>query len=282
MTTPLYMKKIGIYFDYFNFYIGFINVIIMPFVISYLMWKNSIFFNIKDIISLILFGYFKIIVTFGIYHRYFGHKAFSCSRLVSLFLGVIGATSAQRGGLWWGSKHVRHHKFCENEGDPHSLAREGFWYSWLGWVFMFKEVATDWEYVHPHFKVWEMFLINSFAGFVPWIEINLWYKYQGLKTALIIYWATWLTVYITLGFNVFLHHDEDIPKEIQPNGRFLCRAHNKCSVWIRYSIDLMGEMNHYDHHKFPRKALHPSYLIDVPYWFFIYPAEKLGLVYDVQ
>lgn len=269
--------KIGYFFDYLKFFIGFFNVVIVPIIVSILMFKNSIYFNVLDLVYLITFGYFKIIVCFGILHRFFGHRSFSCSRTTAVVLHLIAATSAQRGALWWGSKHVRHHKYCDNEGDPHSLIREGFWYSWLGWVFMFKEVLTDWEYVHKDFKTWEMFFMECFASIVPWLEMSLYYYFTSIKTTFIIFWATWLTVYITLGFNVFLHHDNEISREPQSNGYYKCRAHNKCPNWIKYSIDLIGEMDHYDHHQNPRKAKHPSYLIDIPYWVFIYPGQKLGL-----
>jgi fatty-acid desaturase len=41
-----------------------------------------------------------------------------------------------RGPLWWSSKHMRHHKYCENEGeyphnDPHSHFRYGWWYGYI-------------------------------------------------------------------------------------------------------------------------------------------------------
>jgi stearoyl-CoA desaturase (delta-9 desaturase) len=280
--TPKYMKKIGWYFDYLKHFLGFFNVIYGPFIVLAIMYKNSVYLNLIDLVCLILFGYFKIIVTFGIFHRFFGHKVFSCSTSTAIMLNIIGATSAQRGGLWWGSKHVRHHKFCENEGDPHSLIREGFWYSWLGWVFEFKEVNIDWDYVHPEFKNLPMFITECLILFVPYLEVYFYKYFFGLKSAIIVFWATWLTIYITLGFNVFLHHDDIIPRELQKNRLYKCRAHNNCPKWIKYSIDLIGEMNHADHHRYPRKALHPSYLIDIPYWIIIYPGEKLGIFYDVK
>jgi len=250
---------------------------------AHYMWKQSIWFKPIDLLYLFLYGYAKIILTFGIYHRYFAHYSYSTSRPMACILNILAATGAQRGALWWGSKHVRHHKFCENEGDPHSPLHEGFWYSWVGWVFFFRETKTDWEFVHPHLKTPEMFFTDGvIALFVPWVEQYLVYRYFGLHAVLITYWATLASVYITLGFNVFLHHDEEIPKGPQENGRFICRAHDKTPAVIKYSLDLIGEMNHYDHHRYPRKALHPSSLIDVPYWCFIYPGEKLGLFYDVN
>lgn len=36
------------------------------------------------------------------------------------------------------------------------------------------------------------------------------------------------------------------------------------------------------YHQNPRKAHHPSYLIDISYWMFIYYGEKLGLFYNLS
>jgi len=281
--TPEYILTLSPYFDYAkHISCGFYSYLV-PFLAAHYMWTNSVWLTGKDVLMIFLYGYAKIILTFGIYHRYFAHFSYSTSRAFACVLNVLAATGAQRGPIWWGSKHVRHHKFCENEGDPHSPLHEGFWYAWIGWVFYTKETNTDWEFVHAHLKTPEMFFVDGIISlFVPWVEVYLYYKYFGLHTMLLFYMATVATIFITLGFNVFLHHDESIPKTEQDNGRYICRAHDKTPDLIKYSLDLIGEMNHYDHHRYPRKALHPSSLIDVPYWFFIWPCEKLGLVWDVN
>ena len=280
--TSSYILKLSNYFDNLKFFMGHNYIFLGPFVALLIMYNQSVYFYPWDFFKIILFGFFKILVTFTIYHRYFAHNTFSCSRPIAVLQCIIASTGAQRSPLWWGSKHVRHHKFCENEGDPHSPFLFGFWYSWMGWVLSKKESSIDWDYVHPHLKTWEMVLTDACSGFIPLLELYLWNHYAGLKSSLIVYWATMLSVYITLGFNVFLHHDPEITDQKQANGRYVCRAHDKCPQWINYSIDLLGEMNHQDHHRYPRKALHPSRLIDVPYWFYIYPGEKIGIFYNVN
>ncbi|MFX4474232.1 acyl-CoA desaturase, partial [Acinetobacter baumannii] len=35
------------------------------------------------------------------YHRYFAHRTFRTSRALQFVFAVIGATSVQRGPLWW-------------------------------------------------------------------------------------------------------------------------------------------------------------------------------------
>lgn len=46
----------------------------------------------------------------GIHHRFFSHQAYACSRLTTFCLGLYSTLVAQRGPLWWSSKHIRHHK----------------------------------------------------------------------------------------------------------------------------------------------------------------------------
>lgn len=41
------------------------------------------------------------------YHRYFAHRAFKTSRAFQFFLAVLGASSGQRGPLWWALHHPR-------------------------------------------------------------------------------------------------------------------------------------------------------------------------------
>ncbi|MDH4361746.1 MAG: acyl-CoA desaturase, partial [Nitrospirota bacterium] len=45
----------------------------------------------------------------GFYHRYFSHKSFRTSRTLQFIFGVIGASSVQRGPLWWAANHRIHH-----------------------------------------------------------------------------------------------------------------------------------------------------------------------------
>lgn len=87
----------------------------------------------------------------------------------------------QKGPLWWASKHVRHHKFCENEADPHSASRFGYLYGFVGWTFHPKEWHIDWEFVHPQFKVWEMVLCESLTGVVSFGEQLFYYHHWGFR-----------------------------------------------------------------------------------------------------
>src|SRR5208282_634086 len=81
-------------------------------------------------------------VTAG-YHRYFSHRTFRMSRPMQLLFAVGAMSSSQKGVLWWASHHRTHHKFSDQPGDVHSVLREGFVWSHVGWILSRRYAATD-------------------------------------------------------------------------------------------------------------------------------------------
>jgi fatty-acid desaturase len=281
--TPAYLLRWGYYVDWISYLPGITYPHFLPyFVLAWQIYSGT-WLTWRQALVMVLWGYFKLVLTFGVLHRFFSHKTYSASRPVAFGLGLIAAWGGQRGGLWWGSKHVRHHKFCENVGDPHSAIHFGMFYAFLGWVIHPCEMHIDWDFVHAPLKVPEMLVCEALASWVPYLESYLLYNYVSPEVAVMGFWATAVPVYITLLFNVGLHHDPEVDATPLPNGKYRCRAHDKLSMPVKVTLDLIGELDHYDHHRYPRKALHPSASgVDLTYWGFIYPGEKLGLFYDVN
>ena len=69
----------------------------------------------------------------GFYHRYFSHRSFKTTRSLQFIFAVIGASSVQRGPIWWAAHHRQHHAATEGENDPHSPVQHGLWWSHTGW-----------------------------------------------------------------------------------------------------------------------------------------------------
>jgi len=69
----------------------------------------------------------------GGYHRLFAHRSYRCSRLVSAFYLLFGAAAVQNSALAWASDHRRHHAHTDRDDDPYD-ARQGLWWSHVGWV----------------------------------------------------------------------------------------------------------------------------------------------------
>src|SRR4051812_27028167 len=53
----------------------------------------------------------------GGYHRYFSHRSYKTSRLFQFILAFVGASSAQKGPIWWASHHRHHHRYSDTEED---------------------------------------------------------------------------------------------------------------------------------------------------------------------
>jgi stearoyl-CoA desaturase (Delta-9 desaturase) len=94
-----------------------------------------------------LFVVFYAIQMFGItigFHRYVAHKSFKTSRFFEGVLMIAGSMALEGPLLFWVGTHRRHHRYADEEGDPHSPnlsgsdARgklKGLWYAHIPWMF---------------------------------------------------------------------------------------------------------------------------------------------------
>jgi len=67
------------------------------------------------------------------YHRLFAHKAYQASTPARLLFAVFGAAAWQSSIITWAAHHRFHHRFVDTDEDPYN-AKEGFWYSHMGWL----------------------------------------------------------------------------------------------------------------------------------------------------
>jgi stearoyl-CoA desaturase (delta-9 desaturase) len=111
----------------------------------------------------------------GIYHRYFSHKTFSTSRGGQFFLALWGATTVQRGPLWWAYHHRHHHQHSDDPEDAHSPHVHGFWWSHIGWITSKRNFPTDYSKVKDLAKFPELVLLNRFDTVIPIVfAIAIW------------------------------------------------------------------------------------------------------------
>lgn len=223
-------------------------------------------------------------------HRYFAHGAFRTSRAFQFVLGIFGSLALQGGVLWWASKHLRHHKHCDQPQDPHSPTQTSEAYAWLGWLYF--ETHHDWAYLPQRLLTPEMLFINLFfiapnvmltLGLVPLV---------GKEWALFLCWVpACFGALATTHFNVDYH-----PVQKKQKGQAVdCVSVNKERgdkgigplrlEWLAQRAPwmfepLVGEAFHHDHHNFPRRAQRPG--IDLPYTMILRPLEQLGIIWDLQ
>jgi stearoyl-CoA desaturase (delta-9 desaturase) len=109
----------------------------------------------------------------GGYHRYFAHKTYKTSRAFQLVLAVLGASSVQKGPLWWAGHHRIHHKFSDQPGKDVHSPKDGFWYSHQGWIFDGKWDDTSLDQ------------IGDFARFPELVWLNRWHVAPPIGLALL-------------------------------------------------------------------------------------------------
>jgi stearoyl-CoA desaturase (delta-9 desaturase) len=202
-------------------------------------------------------------------HRYFSHQAFKTSRSMTFLLAVIGSLANQKGCLWWAANHRKHHKYCDQPGDPHSQTQDGYWFGFVGWSFVYHE--TELAYVPNQFLTPELLFLNQFHWLPKTILIaSLW---CGLGYE----WAFWgyilpafLCTFGSLKFNIKNH------PMVRINPEKICNSVDDVFSLSQIAY-LLGEHKHDHHHQYPTLARRPG--PDLPYHLFLRPLFWTGLIW---
>jgi stearoyl-CoA desaturase (Delta-9 desaturase) len=142
---------------------------VMPFAVLHLgclgvIWTGTSAFAVWTAVALYFVRMFAVT---GIYHRYFSHKTYSTSRFGQFILGLWGATTVQRGPLWWAYHHRHHHLHSDDPEDAHSPHVHGFLWSHIGWITSRRNFPTDYSKVKDLAKFPELVFLNRFDAVVP-------------------------------------------------------------------------------------------------------------------
>lgn len=113
----------------------------------------------------------------GGYHRYFSHRSYKTSRPFQFFLAFLGATSAQKGPIWWASHHRHHHRHSDTPEDIHSPIVHGIYYAHVGWVLSSQFINPRLELVKDLLQFPELKLIDKFNVIPPIILAVLTYYF---------------------------------------------------------------------------------------------------------
>ncbi len=103
-----------------------------------------------EIISMVA-TYYIVNISVGVgLHRLWSHGAFKTKKWVEFILACLTAGAAQMPILAWASEHMLHHKYTDEEKDPHSALKYknkfiGFLWSHMGWMIFsdFKNKRID-------------------------------------------------------------------------------------------------------------------------------------------
>jgi stearoyl-CoA desaturase (delta-9 desaturase) len=151
------------------------------------------------------------------YHRYFSHRAFKTSRTFQFLLACLGASSGQRGPLWWAVHHRAHHGHSDEEGDPHSPVTQGRFYSYVGWVLSAGNSDTDLDAIKDFSRFPELVWVNKYHYIFPYallaaiFALGQWTTVLGPNvtglSAVIwgFFFSTWLSLQGAFLVNAFTH-----------------------------------------------------------------------------
>ncbi len=248
------------------------------------IWVGASWFAVG--VALVLYALRMFAIT-GFYHRYFSHKAFRTSRTLQFLFGVLGASSVQRGPLWWAAHHRQHHRASDTPADPHSPKHRGFWYSHMGWFLTRGAFRTDLDAVKDLAKFPELRLLDRFDILVPmllaialfalgsWLETNA----PALETngPQLLIWGFFISTVVlfhaTVTINSFAHRFG--------RRRFATRDDSRNNWFL--ALLTFGEGWHNNHHHYPGSARQGFRWWEIDLTFYLLKVmSALRLVWDLK
>ncbi|MGD9763255.1 MAG: acyl-CoA desaturase [Candidatus Binatia bacterium] len=214
---------------------------------------------------------------FGItagYHRYFAHRSYRTGRVFQCALALLGTLALQKGVLWWAANHRVHHKYSDQEGDPHSPLRKGFWWSHVGWILVPDYEKTQYDRIADMAKYPELRWLNRhylvppiglavalfLMGGLPWL---VW----GFFVSTTVLWHATFTINSLA--HVFGSRRYDTPDASRNN------------VWL--ALLTMGEGWHNNHHRYMNSVRQGFFWWEIDASYCVLKVlERLGVVWDLH
>jgi stearoyl-CoA desaturase (Delta-9 desaturase) len=213
-------------------------------------------------------------VTVG-YHRYFSHRAFKTSRVFQFIIGVMGTLAVERGPLWWGALHRRHHTYADSDDDIHSPTLHGFFWAYIGWMHSKTHTATtDYAAMRDFKRFRELYWLNEYYIVAPLVACGLLFVFCDYATFVwVVLVATVVQWHALFASNTFCH--------LFGSRRFDTKDTSTNNAVC--ALLVLGEGWHNNHHFFPGSARQGFYWweYDVGYYS-IKLLQALRLVWDVR
>ena len=222
-------------------------------------------------VALIMTYSIRMFAITGFYHRYFSHKTFKTHKWVEAVFAFIGASSAQRGALWWASHHRKHHKYSDTALDLHSPIH-GFLQSHMAWFLIHHAFATDYSTIQDFAKRPVLRWLNRFDLIAPIVlavvlygigeGLNLYYPHLQTNGAQLFVWgfvvSTVLLFHVTVSINSVAH--------VWGTQRYDTQDNSKNNALL--ALLTFGEGWHNNHHYYPNTIKQGFYWweIDITYW----------------
>ncbi len=262
---------------------------VLPFIGMHLACLGIFFVSFSWFaVSVAVFLYLlRMFAITGFYHRYFSHRAFKTSRTVQFVFALIGASSVQRGPIWWAAHHRNHHRHSDQVEDLHSPVTQGFWMSHVGWFLTKRGFKTDKSRVTDWIKFAELRWLDRYDVLVPillavglmWLGHILQIHMPSLKTSgpQLLFWgfffSTVVLFHATFTINSLAHQFG--------KRRYNTRDDSRNNWWL--AIITLGEGWHNNHHHFPASARQGFFWWEYDFTFYALKCMSwFGLVYDLK
>jgi len=223
----------------------------------------------------------------GGYHRYFSHRSYKTSRAFQLILGILGATSAQKGPLWWASHHRHHHQYSDKPEDIHSAHMNGIWWSHVGWVLSTRFLEARLELIKDFLKFPEIVLLEKYNLVPPVVLAVLCYCFGVFCSSYFPSLGTSGSQMLVWGFFVsttFLYHGTFLVNSfthLVGKKRFKTDDESRNSLVI--ALITMGEGWHNNHHRYPGSEKQGFYWWEIDMSHYVLTALSwLGIVWDLR
>jgi stearoyl-CoA desaturase (Delta-9 desaturase) len=223
----------------------------------------------------------------GVYHRYFSHRTYQTSRWFQFLLGVLGASSAQKGPIWWASHHRHHHKHSDTPEDIHSPIIHGIYYAHVGWVLSPQYLETRTENVKDLLQFPELRLLDKYnlvppillaiACYFLGVALQAFFPQLGTSGPQMLIWGFFIST-------VLLYHGTfciNSAAHLFGSRRFKTTDSSRNS--LIFALITLGEGWHNNHHRYPGAEPQGMYWweIDISHYILV-GLSWLGLVWGIR
>jgi stearoyl-CoA desaturase (Delta-9 desaturase) len=264
--------------------------IVLPFLLASILMTTTQW--IPTTFSVLLAVIFFVLGTIGLgvgFHRHYTHYAFKTSTAAKVVLGIMGTWTMQGSIISWVADHRRHHRFADQQYDPHSPWADdnglitnrvsGWWHAHLGWKFT-TAVSDEKRYVPDLLKdpiarfLTRYYWPVAISGYLLPSALGWFYGgWQECATCLL--WAGCFRA-------VALQQFEGIANSVTHLfGYKLQGSKDESRNSMLISFVLMGEGLHSYHHQNATMALNQPSRFDF-FGHLILVFERLGLVWDLR
>ncbi len=232
-----------------------------------------------------LFYYYHTLgITLG-YHRLLSHRSLILPKWLEYVVVSGGYLALEGSPIFWVSTHRLHHRFSDQDGDPHSPL-DGLWHAFVAWMWAPKVIVSAEESKklvpdlyrdpiyrflhcrHTHFDGVLCLVLSILFRIAIYSIFGFWVLIANLT-------ATAMAFIGPLLVNSICHLRR-FGYETFPCGD------NSRNVWFVALLSL-GEGWHNNHHTFPQSARHGLKILELDLtWITIRILEKLKIAHSVR